>query len=443
MDPRYVPYAARSAPRYTSYPTAPHFSPGVGGAVLKGWLADLPPDTPLGLYLHIAYCREICWYCGCNTFAARRDETLDAYLDTLMREIELVASTLRSDRVETIRWGGGTPNILSPDRFERLFRHLEFWFDLDGLREHAIELDPRTLTQAQAELYAALGVTRASLGVQDFNAKVQHAIGRVQPVETVAEAVARLRTAGVPHVAMDLMYGLPHQDVAGVRASVRQAIAFAPDRIAVFGYAHVPWFKPRQRLIDAEALPGPTERFDSQAAAHEELVSAGYVPIGLDHYARPDDSLAVAARAGEVRRSFDGYVSAGSTALIGLGASAISTLPQGYAQSFSEVGAWRNAIEHDRLAAARGHALLDEDRRRARIIEQLLCDFSVDLADHGGADAFAEALAALAPLARDGLVEFDGARITIPQGARAFTRLVAEAFDAYRGRNGARHSGAV
>jgi oxygen-independent coproporphyrinogen-3 oxidase len=437
------PYAQQSVPRYTSYPPATHFGPDVGGARVGSWLATLPADAKLSLYVHVPYCTEICWYCGCHTFAARRDEPVDDYVETIRRELGLVASSTPAHRLASLHWGGGTPNILSPERFARIARHVEFWFDLDDLVDHAIELDPRSLTRAHAQTYAAFGVTRASLGVQDLNEHVQRAIGRVQPYPVVAESVRLLRDAGIPNVNMDLMYGLPAQTVADVRRTVQLAIDLAPQRIAMFGYAHVPWFKKRQRLIDETALPSAEERLDQAAAAREALLAAGYEAIGIDHFARPTDPLARAARSGAAKRSFQGYALAQGDATVGIGPSAISTLPQGYAQNATDVGSWRRAIETGRLAATRGHAFTGDDLSRAAIIEDLMCNFAADLSARGGAGAFAAEMTTLHDLQEDGLVHLDGSKLTIPEGAQPFARIVAAVFDAYRREAPARYSRAI
>jgi oxygen-independent coproporphyrinogen-3 oxidase len=430
------PYAQQSAPRYTSYPPATHFSAGVDREHARAWLGALAASARFSLYLHVPYCRQICWYCGCNTIATRRDEPLDDFVETLRRELDLIAHATPAHSLAAIHWGGGTPNILSPERFARIARHIEFWFDLNDLREHAVEVDPRCLTRAQAEAYSAFGVTRASLGVQDFNEHVQRAIGRVQSHACVAGAVRTLRTAGIAEISMDLMYGLPQQTVEDVRRSVRLAIELAPQRVAVFGYAHVPWLKRRQRLIDETALPSAAERFGHAAAARAELLGAGYLPIGIDHFALPTDALAVAARRGDAKRGFQGYGLDHSDATIGAGPSAISIFEQGYVQNAADPGAWRRAIEAGRLATARGHALSADDHCRGAIIERLLCAFAADLADYGGEAAFGGEIAALRALQEDGLVLIEGSRLSIPAAARPFTRIVASVFDRY-GRDGA------
>ncbi|MFT3728136.1 MAG: oxygen-independent coproporphyrinogen III oxidase [Terricaulis sp.] len=443
MDPRLLAYAERQAPRYTSYPTAPHFTPAVGAGEYRHWLTELPRDATLSLYLHVPYCKQLCWYCGCNTYAARRDEPVADYVETVLREIELVAAAAGSKRTISIHWGGGTPNILDPEQFLRIFGALKQHFDLSAVSHHAIELDPRHVDAAKARAYAEAGVNRVSLGVQDLNARVQNAIGRVQPLEVVQNAVAVLREAGVAQISMDLMYGLPHQTTEHLRHTIWLANAMRPDRIALFGYAHVPWFKKRQRLIPEGALPDAAERFRQAESARTELESLGYVGIGLDHFALPGDEMALAMQDGKLRRSFQGYVTEEAEVLVGIGPSAISTLPQGYAQNTAEPGAWGRAINAGELATARGHCMHDDDATRRQLIERLMCDFEADLAPLGGAGACSAELSALAPMFGDGLVWLNNDRLTINPAATSLCRLVAMAFDTYAQRGVARHSRAV
>jgi oxygen-independent coproporphyrinogen-3 oxidase len=443
MDPRLRAYAERQAPRYTSYPTAPHFSAAVDDSVVARWLADIPEADSISLYIHVPYCRQLCWYCGCNTYAARRDEPVLDYVTSVLREIDLAREALGRRRVVEIHWGGGTPNILEAPQFAQIIERISGAFDTSTLAHHAIELDPRYVDTAKASAYAAAGVNRVSLGVQDLNDRVQQAIGRVQPLAVVEQTVETLRGAGIAEINFDLMYGLPHQGVADVQHSVELSVAMRPNRIALFGYAHVPWFKKRQRLIPDVALPGMESRFEQAEAARIKLQEHGYVAIGLDHFALPNDELARAAKAGALRRSFQGYVIEQAPALVGLGPSAISTLPQGYAQNHSEPGAWAASIANDRLPVARGHELSEDDRLRRRLIETIMCDFEGNLGPLGGARACAAELAALAPMIRDGLVTLNSNRIVLSEAAYPLCRVVGAAFDIYAARAQARHSKAV
>jgi oxygen-independent coproporphyrinogen-3 oxidase len=283
--------------------------------------------------------------------------------------------------------------------------------------------------------------------VQDLNLAIQNAIGRVQPFETVKNAVAMLGEVGITRINFDLMYGLPRQTVDDVRQTIQQAHALSPSRLAVFGYAHVPWMKPHQRLIEEAALPDFGERQAQAAAAHAALIELGYEPIGLDHYARPGDELAAAARAGRIRRNFQGYTTDQADALIGLGASAIGRLPSGYAQNAPDIAGYSRAIAAGRFATVKGMAISADDRLRARVIERLMCDLSIDLdtvADQGGLGGyFAKELESLTPFAQDGLVDIEGHRLQVTEKGRPFVRILASAFDVYLREKPDRHSLAV
>ncbi|WP_457796189.1 oxygen-independent coproporphyrinogen III oxidase [Methylocystis sp. S23] len=448
MDPAALALAERSAPRYTSYPTAPHFSKEIGDAEMRDWLAALDPHASLSLYFHVPFCREICSYCGCHTKAARREAPLTAYKETLLREIEMTARATRARRVASIHWGGGTPSILGPARFGEIVGRVRELFEVAPETEHAIELDPRILDAQMVEALAGAGIKRASFGVQDLNAHVQQAAGRVQPFEIVERAVAMLRAAGVDAINLDLMYGLPHQSVADVERTAAMAASLDPQRLAVFGYAHVPWFKANQKLIDAAALPGAAERLAQAAAVRATLSRAGYEAIGLDHFARPGDPLAVAAREGRMRRNFQGYTIDSATALLPFGVSSIGRLPQGFVGNATDLAGWRRAVEDDRFPITRGLAFSIEDLARAEIIERLMCDFAVDFGDiaveHGFArGAFDAARVLLSGLERDGVVEVAGRRLRVTERGRPFVRLAAAAFDAYLEASAARHTAAV
>ena len=441
--------AEHKVPRYTSYPTAPHFSAAIGPETYADWLAALPAAATLSLYIHVPYCAQLCLYCGCHTKMVRRPEPLRAYAEKLAGEIALLARHLGGRKILHIHWGGGTPSILGPAALIDLTARLRERFDFSQVREHAIELDPRRVDRALAQALAQIGFNRVSLGVQDFTPQVQEAIGRVQPFETVSRAVGMLREVGIPSMNFDLMYGLPRQSAHDVRESARAAATLQPRRIALFGYAHVPWLKPHQRLIDAAALPGAGERLDQAEAARTMLLALGYEAIGLDHFALPDDDLAIAARAGRLRRNFQGYTTDGADALIGLGASAIGRLPQGFVQNTPAIRAYSAAIDAGRPATARGIALSEEDRIRGRIIERILCDFEVDLdaiageASGSSRGRFEPELEALASLQRQGLLEREARRIRVTGQGQPFVRIVAAAFDVYLREGKARHSLAV
>jgi oxygen-independent coproporphyrinogen-3 oxidase len=438
----------RRIPRYTSYPTAPHFGPAVDAAVYSKWLRALPYGQRASLYLHVPFCAALCWYCGCHTRVVREHRPVADYADLLAREIALVADAAPPLAGEHVHWGGGTPNMLGADELKRLMDRLAPRFNLTAGAEVSMELDPRILTTTQVRGIAAAGITRASLGVQDFDAGVQQAINRFQPYEMTARAVAWLRDAGIAAINFDLMYGLPLQTVESVVASVEQAAALAPDRVALFGYAHVPWMKPHQRLLPEAALPGPEERWRQAEAAAARLTALGYVRVGLDHFARPEDALAKRLADGTLHRNFQGYTTDAAPVLLGFGVSAIGSLPGGYVQNTTDVTAYRRSIRGGTLTTARGVALSDEDRLRRDIIERLMCDLAVDLAAvgarHGRApEAFRPELARLDPLVADGIARRDGWTVAVTEDGRPLARAVAAVFDAYLDAAPARHAQAV
>jgi oxygen-independent coproporphyrinogen-3 oxidase len=323
-------YGEERLPRYTSYPTAPHFSPAIGPASYAEWLKAIPQHATASLYLHVPFCRAMCWYCGCHTQVARRDHPVEVYAAALRCEIDLVSRKLdRRMKVDHIHFGGGTPTIMAPERFADLIGSIRHSFFVLPAAEVAIEIDPRTLTPRMIDALALAGVNRASLGVQSFDPLVQRAINRVQSFEETAAAAAGLRQAGIAGVNFDLIYGLPYQTVASCLATVRRCVELRPDRFSVFGYAHVPSFKRHQRKISEVSLPDSLERLEQSHAMADALQEAGYVKIGLDHFALPGDPMAVALREGRLRRNFQGYTTDASHILLGFGASAISRLPQG------------------------------------------------------------------------------------------------------------------
>jgi oxygen-independent coproporphyrinogen-3 oxidase len=435
--------AERNVPRYTSYPTAPHFSAAVDAAAYGGWLAALPGRATLSLYIHVPFCTELCFYCGCNTHAVRRREPVETYAERLVDEIALLDG-LKGRKLTHLHWGGGTPSILGPAWLETIATRLASLFDLSELKEHAIELDPRRLDKPLARTLAAIGVTRASLGVQDAAPHVQRAAGRVQPFELVERAAGWLREAGIDDLNIDLMYGLPEQTARDAAHSAELAASLEPQRLALFGYAHVPWFKTHQRMIDEAALPGPIARLEQAQAAAETLQGLGYQAIGLDHFAQPDDELAAAAREKRLRRNFQGYTVDDADALIGLGATAIGKLPQGFVQNAPDVAGYSRAVAGGKFATVKGIVLSDDDRLRAGIIERLMCDLEIDLAAvEGGPQRFAAEIAALHPLAEEGLVTIEGARVAVTAPGRPFVRIAAAVFDAYLGAGAKRHSVAV
>lgn len=436
-------------PRYTSYPTAPHFSASIGWQTYAEWLSTIPPRASASLYLHVPFCREMCWYCGCHTQIARRDEPVAVYAAALRCELDIVSRQInRGLAVDHIHFGGGTPTIMAGGLFLDLIGSIRHAFLVLPTAEVAVEIDPRTLSKAMVDALRLGGVNRASLGVQSFDPKVQRAINRVQSFAQTAEATRALRQAGIGGINFDLIYGLPHQTVASCLDTVRRCIALSPDRFAVFGYAHVPTFKKHQRKIAESALPDSLERLEQACAIAEALKQAGYVQIGLDHFALGGDAMALAQREGRLRRNFQGYTTDSGSVLLGFGASAIGRLPQGYVQNEVNTRAYGEIIAGGALATARGYALTGDDRVRGEIIERIMCDFGVDLdpicARHGLAvDEMLKSSRRLHDLISSGVVELDGAFLAVKDDSRFLVRSVAAAFDAHLDGSKALHSRAV
>ncbi|MEM5516116.1 oxygen-independent coproporphyrinogen III oxidase [Henriciella sp. AS95] len=437
MKNEWIPYARAAVPRYTSYPTAVQFHDGVGAVEAERWADSVDHDKPISVYVHIPFCERLCWYCGCHTSVPNGYSRVTRYVDLLHKEIELWASHVPTHGgVKHLHFGGGSPNALSADDFIEVSEHICEAFGLLPDAEFAVELDPRSLTPERIGALAMSGVTRASLGVQTLAPHVQEAINRIQPRDMLARAVEDMRGAGISGINMDLMYGLPHQTVDDVIDTACFAAAAGADRVAVFGYAHVPWFAKHQRAIDEAALPGLTERFRQAEAVAGTLAAAGYEPVGLDHFARPGDEMAAAAREGLLHRNFQGYTTDPCETLIGLGVSSISAFRQGFVQSTKDRRAWETSVLMGQLPTERGVVVTEEDRLRGRAIEALMCSLTVDVeavCREMGADPHAldDALTRAAPLAAAGLCVIEGTRITVPEPARALMRTVARCFDAY------------
>jgi len=449
MTPDVLSRYARPVPRYTSYPTAPHFGPEVDARRYGTWLGELGAAGPLSLYLHIPFCRSLCWFCGCNMRVVNKSEPIERYLELLLKEIEMVADGIGGrPRVSHIHLGGGTPTTLSASNFSRLADALRHRFDVAGDAAFAVEVDPRVLSAEQARALGLAGVNRASLGVQDFAPVVQKAVNRIQPYEVTARAIDALRANGIASINLDLLYGLPYQTVASVAATVERALTLSPDRLAVFGYAHVPWLKRHQRLLPEEAMPDAEERLGQMAVAAATLEANGYVAIGLDHFARADDALALALARGELRRNFQGYTADGAETLIGLGVSAIGSLPQGYVQSTAELRGYADAIGSASFATARGIALADDDRLRRDIIESLMCFLEAPVARLCAAygHTFGSFLAewkTLDQMIEDGVVTLENGHLRVTRAGRPLVRAVCAVFDRYLKEGTARHSVAV
>lgn len=439
MWPYYPELIANPVPRYTSYPTAAEFET-VDSYFHEAGFDSLSPDAPISLYVHIPFCEKICWYCGCNTGAANRAHRLTAYLDALHTEIETVVDRLGDQHpVTQIAFGGGSPNALDPIDFVRLLDHLLIAFTAFDARL-SIELDPRSLSPAWGPLISRAGITHASLGVQTFDPDLQARIGRVQPAESIKQAVRILRGAGIQSLNFDLMYGLPGQSSDALVSSIEQTISLNPDRIALFGYAHLPKAIKRQRQIDDSDMPDSATRFEMAAIGFERLTGAGYVPIGFDHFARPGDSLAQACQAGQMRRNFQGFTDDPSETLIGLGASAISSFPDRIVQNAKNNGQYRMLASAELLTGERGVPRTAEDRARGRVIETLLCEGRADIS---GIDVPAPLATYLEDLAKLGLIELRAGAISLATEGLPYSRAIAALFDDYRVSSEERFSSAI
>lgn len=447
MRPETLKRYAAPVPRYTSYPTAPHFSGNIGPADYQRWLGELPGDAKLSLYLHIPYCDQLCWYCGCNTKATQRYEPIAKYVEALEQEIDLIAAALKpGQEAEHIHFGGGSPSILSSEDILRIGEKLRKIIRFGPNIEYAVEIDPRNMPEDRIAAFAATGVNRVSVGVQDFAPQVQLAINRMQSFQKTRAVIEGFRKHGVQSVNVDLVYGLPYQTRKSVERTIEQVITLNPDRVALFGYAHLPQRLPHQRLIPEDQLPDMMERFAQANRAANKLVEAGYVRVGLDHFARPGDRLAC----GEVRRNFQGYTTDDAGILIGLGASSIGRLPQGYVQNAVSTAEYMRCVGSGEFATQRGHAMSRDDEVRSLAIERLMCSFHFperELSERFGEAAcdVVEEAHMLLDSDTDGLIEpdpkGDGFRVT--EKGRLFVRSIASVFDSYLGTSEARHSAGV
>lgn len=428
-----------SVPRYTSYPTAPHFKAGLESETYADWLRALNKDQTLSLYFHIPFCRQLCWFCGCHTKVVNNYNPVINFLSLLDRETKLLAEKLPSSEVRHIHFGGGSPTILKAEDFSRFMNRLKDNFHIGDNAEIAIEIDPRTVDKDKIIAYQQNGINRVSLGVQDFSPKVQRSINRFQPYQQVHEVTELFRENGINAMNMDLVYGLPHQTLQSLSETINLTLMLNPDRISLFGYAHVPWVKKHQQIIPEESLPVHDQRLAMANSAREQLLSAGYTAIGLDHFAKTDDELTRAKLNGTLKRNFQGYTTDEADALIGLGPTAISALPRSYAQNTDNSQAYAEHILAGRLPIARGIKLTDDDIERKEIIMSLMCNLKANIS----ADKFASELAALAPYLESGEASYKGDTLKVNPDAQNHLRLIASAFDAYLPGSEFRYSNAV
>lgn len=434
-------------PRYTSYPTAPHFGRTVGSNQFANWIGAIAPGAKISLYVHVPFCRRLCWFCACRTQGTQSDKPVAAYLETLKTELLLLADHLPEGvQLSRLHWGGGTPTLLSPQMMEDLAGAIGEVAPFTDRTEFSVEIDPNEIDPARLDALARAGMNRASIGVQDFDPNIQATIGRLQSYDITREAVEEIRARGVASLNADILYGLPHQSKARITESVQKLLSLNPDRVALYGYAHVPWMAKRQQMIPSDALPTPQERLELFETARRLFLWDHYDEIGIDHFATKDDGLSIARKTGRLRRNFQGYTDDTAEVLIGVGASSISRFPQGYAQNAPATGAHTAAIREGRFSTTRGHVFTPDDLMRGRMIEQLMCEFRVDAAEiRNRFGISAPALSSmLQRINRDfeGLLEVGPEGLSIPQEARSLTRIVARSFDAYE-LDKAGHSSAI
>lgn len=432
-------------PRYTSYPTAPQFSKAVDREALHREIAADNRDAarPLSLYFHLPFCESLCWYCGCNTVITRRRSSAGEYVDLLCRELAITQPLLNPARpVTQLHFGGGTPTFLPPAEIDRLGHAIHSVFTFAPDAEISVEIDPRRLTREHVEAYRRLGCNRASLGVQDTNPQVQLAIHRWQPLAQTAQAIAWLREAGYQSVSIDLIYGLPLQTPESFAETLEEIIALNPDRLAVFSYAHVPWLKPAQKIFDDRAqLPGTAAKLAMLNTATRALTAAGYVHIGMDHFARPDDELAIAHDEGTLYRNFQGYTTRAGASLYGFGMSSISQTDGSFRQNYKELDDYASAVNRNELPVERGCLLDEDDRNRRAVIMDIMCRKQVNYAALARRlqldvpQTYAAEIESLSELEADGLLHRQPGGFDITPLGELFRRVIAMRFDAYLGKS--------
>lgn len=428
----------RPGPRYTSYPTAPVWKDDFGPADLESYYATAESlGTPVSLYMHIPFCESLCLFCACNVSIQKNKSVAIPYLDALKKEITHVGKFVSKKRsVTQLHWGGGTPTYLTPDQMEDLFAHAQEHFAFEPDAEIGIEIDPRVTSVAHLESLRRLGFNRLSLGIQDFTDVVQQTIHRVQPYELTRDLIVAARQLGFVSLNVDLIYGLPHQTAASFRDTIAKTLTLDPDRVAMFSYAHVPWMKKQQGSFQMY-LPASMEKFRIMRTGLEGFLDAGYLYIGMDHFAKPGDELAVAQQNRTLHRNFQGYTTKAGADLYGMGVSAISAVGRGYAQNVKEVSEYQTSADSRGIATARGYRLSEDDVLRRAVIGRLLChtvipkneierEFRISFDEY-----FAPELAALAVSQAEGLVELHPNEIRVTPLGRLFIRTLAMPFDRY------------
>lgn len=434
-------------PRYTSYPTAPHFSTDVGVSDFTNWINAIPEGDKISLYVHVPFCRRLCWFCACRTQGTQSDSPVQVYLETLKQELAILKRHLpKNVTLSRLHWGGGTPTLLTASMMTELADSIFDVVPLADDAEFSVEIDPNEVDAARLDALAAAGMNRASIGVQDFDPEIQKTIGRLQSYEVTKAAVDMIRERGITSLNADILFGLPDQSNQRITESVQHLLSLSPDRVALYGYAHVPWMAKRQQMIPSDKLPTPQERLELFETARKLFLWDGYAEIGIDHFALKGDGLETAQKAGTLRRNFQGYTDDQADVLIGVGASSISRFPQGYAQNDPSTSKYTSAIRDGQFSVAKGHVFTNEDRLRGRIIEAIMCDFRVNTAE------IVENYAISAEDLRkcfdevnetfDKILVVDDEHLFVPEDARPLARMIARHFDAYD-MTTAKHSSAI
>ncbi|MBL0338764.1 MAG: oxygen-independent coproporphyrinogen III oxidase [Rhodospirillaceae bacterium] len=437
------------APRYTSYPSAHHFVPQTNESPYRQWLENIGYHKAVSVYIHIPFCRELCWFCGCHTKITRRHKPIYDYIQVMLQEIKMLQHFIKGKgTLVNIYFGGGSPNLLEDSDLRSILTNVSSIFKIVTLRESSIELDPRTTSPEKVALYSSLGFNRVSIGVQDFDPKVQLSINRFQPYSLVEKVVKNLRAAGIDQINCDLIYGLPHQTLGNFRNTLEKTISLNPSRIAIFSYAHIPHIKKHQRMIDATWLPSPKEKLSLYLLAHEFLQENGYTAIGIDHFAKPADPLTIAFKNHTLKRNFQGYVSDDTEVLIGIGSSAISHFPQGYVQNSPNMPEYQDLVGNNTLPTIRGWQMSKDDQLQKTVIDELLCFMRVDLEEISKRFAvdpsyFKKELDTLQSLESLGIVKTSGYVVEIVSQYRMTARVVASVFDKYHSTMAGRYSKVV
>lgn len=438
VSPKLIDKYGLSGPRYTSYPSALHFADDFHESLFLQDLKD--QQAPISVYIHLPFCRTMCWFCGCNKIITRKQDKADRYLDYLAKEMLLWRSQLTDVKVGQIHFGGGTPNFLNPKQIDRLNALLRCYLPLTPDVEISVELSPDVLTEDQVWAFARLGAKRASIGIQDTSPVVQEAVNRPQPMECNLNAVKWLREAGFKSINVDLIYGLPHQNRDSFKQTIEDVLTLSPDRFALFNYAHVPWFKPTQKVFASDVFPNPMDKIEIFQDSRAALEAAGYAFIGLDHFAKHDDELAKAWNNGKLKRDFQGYSVTEAQAILGIGLSSVSQSPNAYRQNIKELDEYEAALDAGHLPFAKGIALTEDDGIRRTVINRLMCQLKLDFVALSKElnidfdDYFATSLADMQALVTDGFVEFTDSGLAVTELGRLFLRNIAMQFDAYRDR---------